>query len=201
MAIMGTNEGLIDHAMIESFRPIQSGQCAPYFPYGIDRVYVAFFKYDKQGKIHNVRLAPREITTSDVKERIDNICVPPQQAFRSNGTWNELKRKFTPPCPDSYLPAAVSFEATQGKRGLQLNVYYSDDVKGPAWGAQYGETRRLQSIWEGIGLEPNQAEERDQELAKELLGAAQKYIEESRRKELEKAGSTAGTVSPAAGGI
>ena len=190
MATMGTSDGISNAGIIEGFKPIQPGYCAPLFPYGISRVYVSFFKYDKRGVLNNVAIVPAEQKNRRPKEEIVTSCLPPQEAFRFNGTWSEIKQKFTPPCPSGFIPAENSMEVIDGTGKTTMNLRHTDDEAEPAWGPEYGPKRKLQSIWDGTEgsgmLEPNEIHERDLKLVAGLLDAAGKAWKEAEKKEAER---------------
>ncbi len=189
MVTMGTSTDITNRGIIEGFKPISPGSCAPVFPFGINRVYVSFFKYDKEGVINNVQLVPEGARNHTPKEQIHFSCVLPQKAFRFNGSWNEIKQRFTPPCQTGSIQAKTSLEMTRGSdsKDINNNIYHQDIQNGQPWGAKYGPKRRLQPIWEGnVGsghFEANKIKESEARIIAATVQAVGKYIDEVRKKE------------------
>lgn len=128
---------------------------------------------------------------SSAEDFSEYICVQPQQAFRRFSNKADIKKTFTPPCPDGYIRAKTSFMLIRGNSNLTLRLNYDSDKPGYVWGKTYGAKRQLQSIWAGERqgfserLQENAASARDRDIALALLAATGKYMSEAKKRQDE----------------
>lgn len=184
-ALAWKNSILLDEALVEGFTPIEPGECSSIVPYGMSRIYISIFVYDKSGRITNPVLS---VTNADHNpDLIKEICVRPQQAFRRYSTRREIKGSYTPPCPAGYIAAKTSFLLINGPSEYILNLDYEPDTHAPVWGKQYGEKRILQTIWDGeragntAQIQENESLVRDRKALKALAKAATDFLDKAKK--------------------
>jgi len=178
---------LIDEALVEGFTPIEPGKCSSIVPYGMSRIYISLFMYDKHGRITNPVLTPRN---ADQKpDFIKKICVQPQNAFRRYSTRGAIQKNYTPPCPTGYITAKTSFFLINGDSNYTLNLDYEPNTSASVWGRQYGEKRILQTIWNGeragqtAQIQENKALARDRKALKALARAAGDFLDKAKKRQ------------------
>jgi len=101
-----------DVAVNEGFTPISPGTCRSMKPYGMNRVTISLFKYDKRGVLANVKIVPPDAVYSS--KHINDVCVRPAGAFRKSGKQQDIISTYTPPCTAGYIQALSSFTLIAG---------------------------------------------------------------------------------------
>jgi len=180
-----------DRALVEGFTPIEAGKCASIVPYGMDKIYISIFMYDKNGRITNPILVPTN--SSHKPDFIKQFCVRPQYAFRRYSNLATIQKNYTPPCPKGYITAKPSFYIRPSKnQDYILNLNHEPRSTTPTWGAKYGKKRRLQSISAGKRagqsdhIQENKAQERERKNVQEFVKATKKYAEQRKKRQAEK---------------
>lgn len=117
-------------ARINGFQTIKPGECQNVLPKWMDRVSVAFFYIDEAGTFGNAVFKIDDWWNEGVD--FQHVCVDPSNHFQGDemaeigwGGAKEFIAKWSPPCKQGFVPAAISMSVGEMRKSERHSIKVS----------------------------------------------------------------------------